>query len=314
IAFAQNMTSHTFAISRAIAATWEPGDEIVLPRMDHDANVTPWVRAAADRGVTVRWVDFEDYVFTPDAFAAVLSPRTRLVAVTAASNAIGTVTDIAAISRQVRQTDGLLYVDAVHAAPHRLIDVQAWDVDFLVSSSYKFYGPHIGILYGKSEHLESLPAYKLRPAPEQGPGRWETGTQSFESIAGVTAAVDYLADPGTGDTRREQLATAYDAIVAHESRLADRFLAGLAELDHVRLFGLEEGDRTSTFSVAVDGVSNEQVAKSLSERGIYVSHGTYYAVEVMKSLGVAGLVRIGFVHYNTPDEVDTVLSALDQLG
>ncbi len=314
IAFGQNMTSHTFAISRALAATWEPGDEIVLTRMDHDANIAPWLRVAEDRGITVHWVDFDDYNFAPDAFDAILGPRTRLVAVTAASNAIGTVTDIAAISRRVRQTGALLFVDAVHAAPHRLIDVKAWDVDFLVSSAYKFYGPHIGILYGKREHLQSLPAYKVRPAPEHGPGRWENGTQSFESLAGVTAAVDYLASLGTGDTRRQQLASAYQAIGAHEARLTERFLAGLAEFDHVQLFGLVEGDRTSTFSIAVDGVANQAVAAKLGEQGIFVTHGTYYAVEVMESLGQSGLVRIGFVHYNTPGEVDAVLSALDALS
>jgi cysteine desulfurase family protein (TIGR01976 family) len=314
IAFGQNMTSHTLALSRALAATWEPEDEIVLTRMDHDANVAPWLRAAEDRGVTVRWVEFEDYVFAPNAFDNVLGPRTRLVAVTAASNALGTVTDIPAISQRVRQTNALLFVDAVHAAPHRLLDVQAWDVDFLVSSAYKFYGPHIGILYGKAEHLESLPAYKVRPAPEHGPGRWENGTQSFETLAGVTAAVDYLASLGHGDTRRRRLATAYEAIAAHEARLGDRFLAGLAELDHIQLFGVEHGDRTSTFSIGVDGVSPEEVASLLAERGIFVTHGTYYAVEVMNALGQEGLVRIGFVHYNTLEDVDAVLNALDDLA
>jgi cysteine desulfurase family protein (TIGR01976 family) len=314
IAFGQNMTSHTLALSRALAATWEAGDEIVLTRMDHDANVAPWLRAAEERGVVVRWVEFEDYVFAPDAFDEVLGHRTRLVAVTAASNALGTVTDIPAISRRVRRTDALLFVDAVHAAPHRLIDVNAWDVDFLVSSAYKFYGPHIGILYGKAKHLESLPAYKVRPAPEHGPGRWENGTQSFEALAGVTTAVDYLAALGDGDTRRRRLETAYAAIAAHEARLGDRFLAGIAEFDHVRLFGVEQGDRTSTFSIAVEGLTPESVASQLADRGIFVTHGTYYAVEVMNSLEQDELVRVGFVHYNTLEEVDAVLNALDDLG
>ena len=314
IVFGQNMTSLTFAVSRALTVSWEPGDEIVLTRMDHDANVSPWLRAAAEHGVTVRWVDFDDYLLDPDSFMPLLGPRTRLVAVTAASNAIGTVTDVAAISRRVRQSDAVLYVDAVHATPHRLIDVQAWDVDFLVASSYKFYGPHIGILYGAHNLLESAPAFKVRPAPEQGPDRWETGTQSFEAIAGVTAAVQYLASLGTGETRRERLAAAYQAIGDHEARLSERFLAGLAELHHVRLFGLVDGDRTPTFSVSVDGMAIDEVAAALAERGVYVTHGTYYAVEVMKSLGQEGLVRIGFTHYNTRDEVDRVLAALDELG
>ncbi len=315
IVFGQNMTSHTFALSRALATTWEAGDEIVLTRLDHDANVSPWMRAAADRQVTVRWVEFANYRLDPNALADVLGPRTRLVAVTAASNAIGTVVDIPAVARQVRaKSSALLYVDAVHCAPHRSIDVKVWDADFLAASAYKFYGPHIGALYGRAEHLGSLPAYKVRPAPEEGPDRWETGTQNFESLAGVTAAVDYLASHGVGDSRREQLTTAYEAIGAHEQMLADRFMAGLSELTHVQMFGLTEGDRTSTFSIAVDGLSDEEVATELAGRGIYVSHGTYYAVEVMRSLGQTGLVRIGFVHYNTPDEVDAVLSALDDLG
>lgn len=315
IVFAQNMTSHTFALSRALATTWDEGDEIVLTRMDHDANIAPWLRVADERGVTVRWVDFAGYRLDPDAFSAVLGPRTRLVAVTAASNALGTVVDIPAIAAVVRSmSPALLFVDAVHCAPHRSIDVKAWDADFLVASAYKFYGPHIGALYARAGHLASLPAYKVRPAPETGPDRWETGTQSFESVSGVTAAVDYLASLGTGVDRREQLLDAYQAIGSYEQTLADRFLTGLSELEHITLYGLTEGDRTSTFSIAVDGLSDEQVAVALADQGIYVSHGTYYAVEVMKSLGQSGLIRIGFVHYNTSDEVDAVLNALDGLG
>ena len=312
IVFAQNMTSHTFALSRALATTWDEGDEIVLTRMDHDANIAPWLRVADERGVTVRWVDFAGYRLDPGAFSEVLGPRTRLVAVTAASNALGTVVDIPAIAERVRSTSpALLFVDAVHCAPHRSIDVKAWDADFLVASAYKYYGPHLGALYARVGHLASLPAYKVRPAPETGPDRWETGTQSFESLAGIAAAIDYLASLGAGANRREQLLNAYQAIGAYEQALADRFLAGLSELEHVTLYGLTEGDRTSTFSIAVDGLSDEQVAAALAEQGIYVSHGTYYAVEVMKSLDQTGLIRIGFVHYNTTDEVDAVLSALD---
>jgi cysteine desulfurase family protein (TIGR01976 family) len=315
IVFAQNMTSHTFALSRALATTWDEGDEIVLTRMDHDANIAPWLRVADERGVTVRWVNFAGYRLDPEAFSEVLGSRTRLVAVTAASNALGTVVDIPAVAARVRSmSPALLFVDAVHCAPHRAIDVKAWDADFLVASAYKFYGPHIGALYARSGHLASLPAYKVRPAPETGPDRWETGTQSFESVAGVTAAVDYLASLGTGIDRRERLLDAYRAIGAYEQALADRFLTGLSELEHITLYGLTEGDRTSTFSIAVDGLSDEQVAVALADQGIYVSHGTYYAVEVMKSLGQSGLIRIGFVHYNTTDDVDAVLTALDGLS
>lgn len=315
IVFGQNMTSLTFSVSRALASTWEAGDEIVLTHLDHDANVAPWLRAAEERGVTVRWVDFDDWSLSPAAFESVLGERTRLVAVTAASNALGTVVDIAGVAATVRKdSPALLYVDAVHCAPHRLIDVNAWDCDFLVSSAYKFYGPHTGILYGRAKHLSALPAYKVRPAPATGPGRWETGTQSFESLAGVTAAVDYLAGLGSGGTRRERLRSSYTAIRDHEDSLADRFLAGLAELDHVTLYGLEAGERTSTFSVGVGGRDPAEVAEHLATRGIFVSHGSYYAVEVMDQIGVPGLTRIGFVHYNTRDEVDAVLDGLDELG
>lgn len=314
IVFAQNMTSHTFAVSRAMAATWRPGDEIVLTRLDHDANIAPWLRAAEERDVTVRWVDFEDSRLAPASFDAVLSDRTRLVAVTAASNAIGSIVDIRSVAERVHATPAILYVDAVHYAPHRLIDVLAWDADFLVASAYKFFGPHIGILFGKAGLLESLPAYKVRPAPERGPDRWETGTQSFETLSGVTAAVDYLASLGSGESRRDRLTSAYAKVGAHEGRLAERFLAGISELSHVRLFGATGGDRTATFAVAVDGRTDAEVARILGDRGICVSHGTYYAVEVMRSLGQTGLVRVGFVHYNTTDEVDAVLNELDALG
>ncbi|MBT8203422.1 MAG: cysteine desulfurase-like protein [Acidimicrobiia bacterium] len=314
IVFGQNMTSHTFALSRALAQTWSSGDDIVLTRLDHDANITPWMRAAEERGVTVRFVDFSESMLDPAAIGAAIGARTRLVAVTAASNAIGTVVDIPAVAAQVRRSNSLLFVDAVHCAPHRLIDVKAWDVDFLVSSAYKFYGPHIGVLYIRSDHLRTLPAYRVRPAPDVGPGRWETGTQSFETIAGVTAAVDHIASLGHGQSRRDRLASAYEVIGRHEHALTERFLAGLAELDHVRLYGLQHGNRTSTFSVSVAAWEPRQVAEELGEQGIYVSDGTYYAVEVMKSLGVAALVRIGFVHYNTLGEVDAVLNGLDDLG
>ena len=316
IVFGQNMTSHTFAVSRALATTWNAGDEIVLTRMDHDANVEPWLRVASEQDMTVRWADFDDYALSPEAIGAHLGPRTRLVAVGAASNALGTVVDIPAVSRLVRQTDALLFVDAVHYAPHRLIDVKAWDVDFLVSSSYKFFGPHIGILYGKAEHLETLPAYQVRPAPDTGPGRWETGTQSFESLAGVTAAVDYLASHGHGPDRRSQLESGYEVIASYEQSLTERFLAGLSKIPTAALHGVAGTGRTPTFAIDINGLTAAEAAMVLGERGVFVSHGHYYAVEVMRSLGVldsGGLIRLGFVHYNTTEEVDRTLAELDRL-
>jgi selenocysteine lyase/cysteine desulfurase len=215
----------------------------------------------------------------------------------------------------------LVYVDAVHYAPHRLVDVAALGADFLACSAYKFFGPHTGVLWGKARLLEALEAYKVVPAPDSGPGKWETGTQSFESLAGVTAAVDYLASLGTGGTRRDRLASALAPIREHEAALAARFLAGVAALPHVRLFGLTDPsrllERTPTFALEVAGMAPDEASRRLGEQGIYTWSGDYYAVGVMQHLGVArrgGLVRIGFVHYNTAEEVDRVLAALAGLA
>ncbi len=317
IAFGQNMTSITFAVSRALAATWQPGDEIVVTRLDHDANVSPWLLAARDRDVTVRWADFDpddgcslDIVGLHD----LLNSRTRLVAVTHASNAVGTVVDVAGVARAAQSVGALTYVDAVHYAPHYPIDVAESGVDFLVASTYKFFGPHTGVLYGRGDLLESLQAYKVRPAPDRGPGKWETGTQSFESLAGVTATVDYMASLGVGTDRRQRLTTAYKAIGEHDAALTAQFLRALADMDRVRLFGIADGRmRTPTFAVSVAGLTADDVAARLGKQGIFVWAGHYYAVEVMRRLGVlddGGLVRIGFVHYTTEEEVDRVAQAL----
>ncbi len=321
IAFGQNMTSITLSVSRALAWTWRPGDEVVVTRLDHDANVWPWVLAARDADAKVRFVDFDPAagcVLDPASLQAAIGPRTRLVAVTHASNAVGTVVDVAAVATMAHAVGALVYVDSVHVAPHRRIDVQAIDADFAVASVYKFYGPHTGVFYGRHELLESLEAVRIRPAPATPPGKWETGTQSFESLAGVTAAVDYLASLGEGSHRRERLTSAMQAVGTHEVALAERFLAGVAEMPGVTLFGLPgTAGRTPTFGIEVDGLAPAQVARRLGDEGIFVWHGDYYAVEVMKRLGRTdrgGLVRIGFVHYNTPAEVDRVLDALDDLA
>ncbi len=321
IAFGQNMTSITLSVSRALAWTWRPGDEVVVTRLDHDANVWPWVLAARDADATVRFVDFDPAAgcsLDPASLEKAIGPRTRLVAVTHASNAVGTVVDVAAVARMAHQVGALVYVDAVHAAPHRRIDVQAADADFAVASVYKFFGPHTGVFYGRHELLASLDAVRIRPAPAVPPGKWETGTQSFESLAGVTAAVDYLASLGEGSHRRERLTTAMQAVAAHEAALSGRFLAGVAEIPGVRLHGRPDAvGRTPTFAVEVAGLAPAEVARRLGDDGIFVWHGDYYAVEVMKRLGRAdrgGLVRIGFVHYNTPGEVDRVLEALGRLA
>jgi cysteine desulfurase family protein (TIGR01976 family) len=321
IAFGQNMTSLTFAVSRALAKTWNQGDAIVLTSLDHDANFTPWVRAASDAGIEVRVAEFDPATGTldPAAIAGLIDERVRLVAVCLAANSIGTVVDVASVSAAAHEVGALVYVDAVHAGPHHLIDVRRLDCDFLVASAYKFFGPHTGILFGKLDHLASVEAYKVRPAPSDPPGKWETGTQSFESIAGVAAAVDHIASLGEPSaTRRQSLESAFSRIHDHETALSQRFLDGLAPLGRVRLYGVPEAGsgRVATFAIGVDGMRADTVAGSLTERGLYVWSGNYYAVNVMDRLGVddqGGLVRIGFVHYNTVDEVDRVLEALAAL-
>lgn len=318
IVFGQNMTSLTFAVSRAIARTWRPGDRIVVTSLDHDANVTPWRLAAADNGVAVDVARFdsETHRLEPAAVEAVLSDRTRLVAVTHASNALGTVPDVGAIVEQAHRVGALAYVDAVHYAPHGVIDVDAVRPDFLVASAYKFYGPHTGVLYGRSDLLERLDAYKVRPAPSSGPAKWETGTQSFESLAGVTAAVDYLASMGEGGDRRAAIVDGHRRVESHLRSLVESFLGGLG--DHITLHGIAGAeDRTPTFAITAAGHTPAEVGQKLADQGMLVWDGHYYAVEPMAQLGLladGGAVRIGFVHTTTEGEVDRLLQALNRLG
>lgn len=320
IVFGQNMTSLTYSLSRALSRTWSGGDNIIVTRLDHDANVTPWVQAAKDVGVHVRFVDFDPVAgcsLDLGTLDRALDDRTRLVAFTHASNAVGTVTDVAAIVSRAHAVGARTFVDAVHYAPHGSVDVRATDTDFLATSAYKWFGPHTGCLYGKAGLLTEVAPYKLRPSPDTAPDRWETGTQSFESLAGVTAAVDYIASLGQGTTRRSRLVSAYDAIATYEASLADRFLAGLSEMPHVELFGKPGSeDRTPTFALEVAGHMPDAVAKALGDDGCFVWSGDYYAFEVMHRLDRAenGLVRVGFVHYNTIEEVDRVLSLLGTLA
>ena len=324
IVFGQNMTSLTFSISRAIAQTWQPGDEIIVTRLDHDANISPWLRAAEDRGVTVRWLDFHpaDCTLALDTLPALLSERTRLVAVNYASNAVGTINDVARVVALAHASGALVYVDAVHYAPHDVIDVQALDCDFLACSVYKFFGPHTGALYGKYEWLDRLRAYKVRPAEDTPPGKWETGTQSFESLSGVTAAVEYLADlGGAGGSRRERLVRGLAAIKAYEATLSEHFLRQATRVPGLRVYGITDvesvAQRTPTFAVSLDRHAPEEVAGWLGERGFFVWHGHYYAIAVMERLGTldrGGLVRIGFVHYNTLSEIDQLMAALRELA
>jgi cysteine desulfurase family protein (TIGR01976 family) len=325
IVFGQNMTSLTFHLSRSVGRTLKPGDAVVVTRLDHDANVRPWVLAAQDAGAEVRWVGVrEDGTLDEEDLARQLDGRARLVALTCASNAIGTMPDVTALTRQAHAAGALVYLDAVHYAPHGPIDVRAWGCDFLACSAYKFFGPHVGILYGKRRLLESLPAYKLRPAPDRLPDRWMTGTQNHEGIAGTLAAVEYLADLGRSrqppaPTRRAALAAAYEGIVAHERGLADLMLRGLSGLPGVKVHGIADPrrlpERVPTFSITHRRCSPRRLAEHLDRHGIFVWHGNFYALSLSEALGVEpdGMVRIGLLHYSTAEEVQRFLAALEKV-
>ncbi len=323
IAFGQNMTSLTFSISRAISRTWQAGDEIIVTRLDHDANISPWLMAAEDKGVTVRWLDFnpQDCTLKLETLPNLLNEKTRLLAITYASNAVGSISDVVRATKLAHEAGALVYIDSVHYAPHGSIDVQAIDCDFLVCSVYKFFGPHTGVLYGKYDLLESLTAYKVRPAPAHAPGKWETGTQSFESLAGVTAAVNYLAAIGGEGSRRQRLVRAMQVTKQYEMALSERFLGGVTAVPGLRVYGITDverlNERTPTFAVSLDGYTPAEVAEKLGDEGIFVWHGHYYAIAVMERLGLlerGGLVRIGFAHYNTVDEVDRLIAVLQTMS
>jgi cysteine desulfurase family protein (TIGR01976 family) len=322
IAFGQNMTSLTFHLSRAIARTLRPGDEILVTRLDHDANVRPWVLAARDAGATARFVDIRpaDCTLDLDDLARQLGPRVRLLAVTCASNAVGTVNDVRTLSHMAHDAGALVFLDAVHYAPHGPIDVQGCGCDFLACSAYKFFGPHVGILWGRRELMQGLETYKVRPAPDTLPGRWMTGTQNHEGLAGVAAAIEYLAQMGSGDGRRAKLRSAMERIQAYERELSQRFLAGLARRPRFRLRGLTRPEdvarRTPTFSLTADDRTPRQMAEHLARHEIYAWDGDFYAAELVAHPGVnapEGLLRLGLVHYNTADEIDALLDCLDQL-
>jgi cysteine desulfurase family protein (TIGR01976 family) len=322
IVFGANMTTLTLHLSRSLGRTWKPGDRVLVTRLDHDANVRPWALAARDAGAEVDFLDFrpEDCTLDLDDLARRLGPRVRLVAVGCASNAVGTVNDVRAISRLAHDAGAMVFLDAVHYAPHGPIDVREWGCDFLACSAYKFFGPHVGVLWGRRELLESLPAYKLRPAPDTLPDRWMTGTQNHEGLAGVTAAVDYLAEIGTGATRRERLRTALEAIRAYERELAKRLLAGLAERPRFRVLGITRPGaldrRVPTVALTAADRTPEEMARHLAGREIYAWNGNMYALELTERLGLegrGGFLRLGLVHYNTAEEVDRTLRALDEL-
>jgi len=305
VVFGANMTTLNFALSRAAAREWSEGDEVVVTRLDHDANVSPWLELAHDLGLVVRFADIrDDTTLDLDDLAAQLSERTRVVAFPWASNAVGTLVDVARVAELAHEAGALAWVDAVHYAPHGPIDVAAAGADVLICSPYKFFGPHLGLAYARAELLERWRPYKVRPASDEPLGhRYETGTLPHELLAGFVAAVDYVGSLG------------WESIVAHERELGERFLDGLPE--RCRLHGLPtmEG-RVPTFALIIDGIAPDEAARRLGERGLAVWHGNYYALEVMKRLGLeasGGAVRAGIVHYNTAEEVDRLLAELERL-
>jgi cysteine desulfurase family protein (TIGR01976 family) len=329
IVFGNNMTTLTLYISRSISKEWNEGDEIVVTRLDHDANVTPWVLAAQDRGVKVSWVDFdvEDGTLKLDDLQKALERKPRLLAVGYASNGLGTINPISKIIKMAHEAGTMVYIDAVQFAPHGPIDVQKLDCDFLVSSSYKFFGPHAGILYGKRDLLEKLFAYKVRPATNSLPGKFETGTQNHEGIAGVLGAIEYFQWIGRefgnnnveGDYQghRLELKRAMTTIHAYELELGRALLTALEAVPGLHLYGLTDPqrleDRVATFSFRLKDLHPRVVAEKLAQEGIYVWDGNYYALNVTERLGVeesGGMVRVGAVHYNTLEEVERLKDAL----
>ncbi len=328
IAFGPNMTSLTLAVSRALSRRWAPGDELVVTRSDHDANVAPWLAIAEDRGMIVRWLDFtpETGRLRLDQLPDLLCARTRLVAIGGASNVLGTVNDVPGVVAAVRAgpaADALVFVDAVQLAPHLPIDVRLLGCDLLACSPYKVFGPHLGLLWVRSDLADTLDAYKVRPASNHGARRFETGTPSFEAQSAFTATVDYLTwlgetvAPGRTD-RRARIVAGFDAAAAYERKLGERLLAGLARLNSVRLYGPPTmTDRVPTFAFTVEGQAPATVADHLAQHGIFAWSGHFYAIETIARLGLAesgGLVRVGLCHYNTAEEVDRLLDALAVLA
>jgi cysteine desulfurase family protein (TIGR01976 family) len=318
VAFGANMTTLNFALTRALARTLSPGDEIVVTALDHEGNISPWLLAAADFGLVVRTAGVHpDGTLDVDALEALIGPRTKVVAFTLASNLLGSVPDAARIAAAAHAAGALAWVDAVHMAPHRRLDVAALGVDVLLCSPYKFFGPHAGVAVLRQDLAETLPADRVRPAGETPAGhRFETGTLNHEALAGVIAAVDYLAGLGAGATRGERLTSAFAAIRAYEEQLSERFLRGLADLGRVRLYGLADparlSERTPTFLVRVEGETPAQTCDRLGRLGFFTWDGNMFAPGAVEAVGLdeAGGTRISFLHYNTAEEVDDLLGVL----
>jgi cysteine desulfurase family protein (TIGR01976 family) len=326
IVFGPNMTTLTYAMSRSIGRELRPGDEIVLTHLDHDANISPW-RALEERGVVIRLADIneEDCTLDMEDLARKITDKTKLVAAGYASNAVGTINDVQEIVRLAHERGALAYIDAVHYAPHGPIDVHALDCDFLVCSTYKFFGPHMGMLYGKREHLQRLQPYKVRANTNAIPNRWECGTLNHECIAGVAACADYLADLGRHgsppvSSRRAAVLAAYEAIQRHEHELMVGLIQGLLRIPGLKLYGILDPkrfvQRCPTVAVRINGFTPLELATRLGERGIFTWDGNYYALNLTERLNVekdGGFLRIGIAHYNTVEEIERLLTALRQI-
>lgn len=319
IVFGSNMTTLTFHLARALGRTWQAGDEVVVTDLEHHGNVAPWRALEADRGIVVRSARMirETAQLDFDHLVQLTRPKTRLIAVAGASNAVGTMNDLARIAEVARSAGAMLFVDAVHLAPHELLDVQALGCDFLACSAYKFYGPHIGILFAREPLLASLPFPKLEPAPDTAPERAETGTQNQEGIAGTTATIDFLAslaDSPSYSSRRERLTRAYAILHQQGLRFSRMLWDGLSSIARVRVYGPPPSQpRTPTVSFTIDGFTAEDVARSLAERALFASHGDFYAATLVQQLGVEGLVRIGCACYTTDEEITRLLTEVERL-
>ncbi|MFE6423954.1 MULTISPECIES: cysteine desulfurase-like protein [Streptomyces] len=318
VVFGRSATQLAYDLSRTLARTWQPGDEVVITRLDHDSNIRPWVQAAEAAGATVRWADFDPATgeLLPEHIEAVLSPRTRLVAVTAASNLIGTVPDVAAVARLAHGVGALLHVDAVHYASHAVVDLAALGADTLVCSPYKFLGPHLGVLAARPEFLETLRPDKLLPSSDAVPERFELGTLPYELLAGARAAVDFLAglEPQARGSRRDRLAASFAALEAHEEALRERIERGLADLGGITVYS-RAARRTPTLLFTVAGLSPAEVYGRLAERGVDAPAGSFYALEASRRLGLGdeGAVRVGLAPYTDANDVDRLLTALGTL-
>jgi cysteine desulfurase family protein (TIGR01976 family) len=337
IVFGQNMTTLTLHISRSLARTLNPGDEIVVTRMDHDANISPWMLVAEDRGCKLTWVDFdvEDYTLKVEEFEKALENKPKIVAFGYASNATGTINPVRKLTKMAKDAGALVYIDAVQYAPHGPIDVQAIGCDFLVCSAYKFFGPHVGILYGKLDLLEDLKAYKVRPAPNNPPGKWMTGTQNHEGIAGVLGALEHfewLAEQFAGTQkqslvedgftgRRLNLKAAMTAIRAYEFELSRALIEAIQAVPGTHIHGITDmkrlDERVPTVSFTLEGKHPRAIAETLGKEGFYVWDGNYYALAVTERLGIessGGMVRVGAAHYNTVEEVERFGDALKKIA